>query len=390
MKIRSMYSFTLTILLTLGLIFLMPPSEAFSQSNSDTHTVQSGDTLFSISRQYDVTVAELREWNDLENDGLRIGMELRVTPPEQTDAITHSVAPQETLFAISRKYGVSIAEIQQWNDLETTALSVGQELIIYSENGGQTADLPVAGRSPEAADPTPLESIVTPTLSASTYYTVQSGDYLNRIASEHGMTTQELRQLNNLENDMIRVGQRLVVRETQSTPVVDEDFEESTPQGRFVIYRLESGDDTDSILERFSMTREELEALNPGSDIESLRSGQRITVLLPTSRTFENPYRHRAGLRDLGDVSVSRYDDTDIASSTTSGELYNPDHLTAAHSNMALGSIVYIENPENGRGVYVRINDRFSGNGIKLSKRAFEALKFASESQASATIYQEE
>jgi LysM repeat protein len=390
MKIRSMYSFTLTILLTLGLIFLMPPSEAFSQSNSDTHTVQSGDTLFSISRQYDVTVAELREWNDLENDGLRIGMELRVTPPEQTDAITHTVAPQETLFAISRKYGVSIAEIQQWNDLETTALSVGQELIIYSESGGQTADLPVTGRSPEAADPTPLESIVTPTLSASTYYTVQSGDYLNRIASEHGMTTQELRQLNNLENDMIRVGQRLVVRETQSTPVVDEDFEESTPQGRFVIYRLESGDDTDSILERFSMTREELEALNPGSDIESLRSGQRITVLLPTSRTFENPYRHRAGLRDLGDVSVSRYDDTDFASSTTSGELYNPDHLTAAHSNMALGSIVYIENPENGRGVYVRINDRFSGNGIKLSKRAFEALKFASESQASATIYQEE
>lgn len=390
MKNRSTYSFFMTMLLALGLIFLMPPAEAFSQTNSDTHTVQSGDTLFSISRQYDVTVAELREWNDLDGDGLRIGMELRVAPPERTDAITHTVGSQETLFAISRKYGVTIAEIQQWNDLETTALSVGQELIIYSENGDQTADIPDAGRRPEVGEQTQRESIVSPTFSASTYYTVQSGDYLNRIASEHGMATDELRQLNNLEDDMIRVGQRLVVRETQTTPVVDEDFEESTPQGRFVNYRLESGENTDAILERFSMTREELEALNPGSDIESLSSGQRITVLLPTNRAFKNPYRHRAGLRDLGDVSVSRYDDAEIASSTTSGELYNPDQLTAAHSNMALGSIVYVENPENSRGVYVKINDRFSGSGIKLSSRAFEALNFASESQASATIYQED
>lgn len=389
MKIRSTNSVFITMLLALGLMFLMP-AEVFSQSNSDTHTVQSGDTLFSISRQYDVTVAELREWNDLENDGLRIGMELRVSPPAETDAITHTVGPQETLFAISRTYGVTIAEIQQWNNLETTALSVGQELLIYAENGDQTADLPEVDRRPQTEQQTQRESIVTPTLSASTYYTVQSGDYLNRIASEHGMTTDELRQLNNLEDDMIRVGQRLVVRETQSTPVVDEDFEESTPQGRFVNYRLESGESTDAILERFSMTREELEALNPGTDIGSLSSGQRITVLLPTSRTFKNPYRHRAGLRDLGDVSVSRYDESDIASSTTSGELYNPDQLTAAHSNMALGSIVYVENPENGRGVYVKINDRFSGNGIKLSSRAFETLKFASESQASATIYQED
>lgn len=379
-------TFLVTFLFTICGLFFIQPVELYSQNHPDTHTVRAGDTLFSISRQYEITVTELREWNDLEDDALRIGMDIRVAPPEQQEALTHTVSPQETLFSISRQYGVTIAEIQQWNNLESINISMGQELIIYNDHGGRTENLtePSAPVSEEERI-----SIVTPTTAASTYYTVQSGDYLNRIAQEHGMTTDELRQLNNLEDDLIRVGQRLVVRELQTTPVVDDVIEESTPQGRFVNYRLESGENTNLILDRFSMTMEELEALNPGTNIESLSSGQRVTVLIPPSRNFANPYRQRAGLRDLGDVRVSRYNDNAIASTTTSGELYNPGQLTAAHSNMALGSIIFVENPQNGRGVYVKINDRFSGDGIRLSQSAYNALGFVSESQATATIYQD-
>lgn len=378
-----------TFLLLICTVLFMYPVELYSQDQPDTHTVRSGDTLFSISRQYDITVAEIREWNDLEDDALRIGMEIRIASPQQYEALTHTVSPQETLFSVSRQYGVTIAEIQQWNNLENTALSIGQELIIYSDQGNRASGQPDQGA--QASSQSERQSIVSPTtISANTYYTVQSGDYLNRIAQEHGMTTDELRQLNNLGDDLIRVGQRLVVRETQNTPVVDDNTEDSTPQGRFVNYRLESGENTDTILERFSMTLDELKTLNPGTDVESLLSGQRITVLLPPSRNFQNPYRQSAGLRDLGDVAVSRYNSDDAASTTTSGELYSPDQLTAAHSNMALGSIVFVENPGNGKGVYVKINDRFSGDGIKLSDRAYTALDFVSASQATASIYQED
>ena len=379
----------LTILIFASCLALAtPPPEALSQSDTGTHTVRQGDTLYSISRQYDITVAELREWNGLAADDLSVGDVLRVAPPKEQSAISHTVQPQETLFSISRHYNVSIAEIQRWNDIETTSLSVGQELIIYADDEPETTGVSESIPAPEPRET--RESIVAPTVAASTYYTVQSGDYLNRIASEHGMTTDELRQLNNLQDDLIRVGQRLVVRETRATPVVGEDFEESTPQGRFVNYRVEAGENTNSILERFSMNLEELKALNPGSDVQSLSTGQRITVILPPSRTFENPYRQSSGLRDLGDVSVNRYNDGDTATTTTSGELYNPDQLTAAHANMALGSIIYVENPENGRGVYVKINDRFSGEGIKLSHRAFEILDFLSSARATATIFQED
>lgn len=377
-----------------GLIILMIPPESIAQDINDTHTVRQGDTLFSISRQYDVTVAELREWNDLGQDDLSVGMEIRVSPPREQGTVTHTVGSQETLFSISRQYNVTTAEIQQWNDLQTTVLSVGQELVIYTEadagdNSGQLS-IPEPDTQEEQLQQIDRESIVGPTTSASTYYTVRSGDYLNLIASEHGMTTDELRQLNNLDDDMIRVGQQLIVRESQSTPVVDEDYEESTPQGRFVNYRLESGEDTGSVLERFSMTEGELRSLNPGVDISSLGSGQRVTVLLPPNRTFENPYRKSAGLRNLGEVNIRMYNDGSAGSTTTSGELYSPSQLTAAHENITLGSIIYVENPQNGRGVYVKINDRTSDEGLKLSHRAFEALRFITPDLATANIYQEE
>jgi len=391
MKMSNSYQYSFfTILLSICLLFIISPETALAQDN-DTHTVRAGDTLFSISRQYDITVGELREWNDLGAEGLSVGMSLIIVPPAQQDAITHTVTAQETLYSISRNYGVTIAEIQDWNNLESTILSVGQELTIYTEDGYTTEneELPDPAPIPEIEDREPRESMVTSPTAASTYYTVKSGDFLNRIASDHDMTTEELRRLNNLEGDMLSVGQRLIVREMQSTPVVDEEFEESTPQGRFVNYRLESGEDTESLLDRFSMTLEELESLNPGTNVRALSSGQRVTVLLPASRTFSNPYRKGAGLQDLGDVLVTHYGSSDAAAPTTSGELYNPSQLTAAHASMALGSIIYVENPDNGRGIYVKINDRFSGDGIKLSEKAYQSLHFTSSARAVATIYQE-
>ncbi|HET8864440.1 MAG TPA: septal ring lytic transglycosylase RlpA family protein, partial [Gracilimonas sp.] len=71
------------------------------------------------------------------------------------------------------------------------------------------------------------------------------------------------------------------------------------------------------------------------------------------------------------------------------GELYDPEALTAAHSNIALGSIIFIENVETGNGVYVRINDRITGSGLKLSQRAFSILQLDKATQPAVTIYTE-
>lgn len=367
-------------------VFIMA-TDIFAQAAGQTHTVDRGETLFSISRTYDVTVGDLRRWNRLQSDALSPGQELLVGPPQNDNSLIHTVEAKQTLFAISRLYDVTIAEIQSWNNLEGTQLSEGEELTIFREpESGQ------AGMNPPAADEsedTPRESIIRDREGArgTTYYTVKSGDTLTRIARLHDMTIDQLRDLNNLQSDMLSIGQQLTVRNVQTAPSIAEGSEESTPQGKFVSYRLEAGESAVDLKEKFMMSDGELAALNPDLKVESIRSGQRVTVLLPPSRNFSNPFRQGASLENLGEIPVSRYTDNERANPTTSGELYNPDYLTAGHSNMPLGNIIFIENPETGQGVYVRINDRTSGSGIKLSHKAYNMLGFSSIQNSRVVVY---
>jgi len=384
---------TLTAALV-ALSFSFYAETASAQEAGQTHTVQSGETLFSIARSYDLAVGDLRRWNDLDSDNLSVGQEILVGPPADQDATIHTVQSGETLFAISRQYGVTIAEIQTWNNLDTPQLSTGQELTIFQEDGSreQAESLPEPPEADEDDEERIRESIVRDRSEdrGTAYYTVRSGDTLTQIAQQHNMTVSQIRDLNNLQSDVINVGQRITVRDVQSAPSIADGAEESTPQGKFVNYRIESGESLSDIREKFRMSDDELSALNPDLNIASLSSGQQITVLLPPSRTFENPYRKGASLDNLGEVPVTLYSDSDIAAPTTSGELYNPDYLTAGHANMPLGNVIYVENPSTNLGVYVRINDRTSGNGIKLSDKAFSMLGFSSIQQAKVVIYQDQ
>ena len=135
------------------------------------HTVQKGETLYAISRKYQVSVAEIQKWNNLAGAGIQTGQTLIVSSPEDKDSttkpapkpepkpvttpkpapttekvrqvktvekatanptgkVTHKVQSGETLFAISRKYGVGVAEIKKLNKLTDTNLQIGQTLII--------------------------------------------------------------------------------------------------------------------------------------------------------------------------------------------------------------------------------------------------------------------
>ena len=386
--IKYLSNLLLILILFLMPVFLMAP-DANAQQSDNEHVVQQGETLFSISRQYDVTVSELRLWNNLDSDDLQTGQVLRLTPPTGEDRIVHTVQPGESLFGISRQYNVTIAEIQQWNNIDGTALDAGTELIIYPVDETEE-ELPPSIEEIEQMDEEERTSIVRRLDEApagSETYVVRSGDTLYQIAREHDMTVNELRELNNLQDDMLRVGQRIMVKRVRTAPSVAEGAEDSTPQGKFALYRVQSGENLDTILSRFRMSRAELNALNSGVAESGISQGQQITVLLPPTRNFDNPYKSDANLENLGTVPVMRYSNDDRATPTTSGELYNPSQLTAAHSNMALGNIIYIENPSNGNGVYVRVNDRQSGEGLKISHKAYELLGFSAVEQPQVTIY---
>lgn len=377
---------------SISLIMIFCPTDLTAQERPASHEVRQGETLFSISRIYEVTVTELRTWNQLESDQLQTGQILVLQPPDTGDQIIHVVEPGESLFAISRMYGVTISELQQWNQLQDSSIEIGRELVIYRSDAGPPEDSLSISEIEQMSDQE-RRAVASQQLQrrdeSPDFYTVRSGDTLYQIARNHEMTVNELRQLNNLTGDGLRVGQRIMVRSVRSAPSVAEGAENSSPQGRFSLYRVGRGETLQTLLNRFQMSERELMALNPGLSSPVVTQGQQLTVLLPPTRTFPNPYRPDAQLEDLGTIHVTRYSDGHRALPTTSGELYNPDVLTAAHSNMSIGSVIFIENPENGIGVYVRINDRHTGDGLKLSHKAFEILNFSAGRPPMATIFLE-
>ena len=98
------------------------------------HKVLSKQTLFSLARRYGTTVDAINKQNPSLTEGLRVGQVLKIPYGKALAAdknkVTHTVKSGETLFSLASKYGKSISEIKTLNDLASNSLSVGQVLVI--------------------------------------------------------------------------------------------------------------------------------------------------------------------------------------------------------------------------------------------------------------------
>ncbi|MCC5920118.1 MAG: LysM peptidoglycan-binding domain-containing protein [Cyclobacteriaceae bacterium] len=144
-------------------IIKVPATEPSSRKaqKKDKHTVKSGENLFAISKQYGVTIPDIKRWNKLTSDDLRIGQELIVADPSAVSAsasttvkidsspsnlgdggLEHTVMASETLFSISRKYDVHFNDIKKWNNLSSDEIAIGQKLKIFTvgKRSGKTAE----------------------------------------------------------------------------------------------------------------------------------------------------------------------------------------------------------------------------------------------------------
>ncbi|MEQ9467125.1 MAG: LysM peptidoglycan-binding domain-containing protein [Ekhidna sp.] len=128
--------------------------EVTSTPVKDIHVVQLGETLYSISKQHDVKLKDLRRWNNLPTNDISPGMQLKLSreaeivktgvteKPEvkEEDSVVveeadpfadfekYLVQTGETLSTIARKIGVSIDSLKLWNGLDTDYLKIGQQL----------------------------------------------------------------------------------------------------------------------------------------------------------------------------------------------------------------------------------------------------------------------
>lgn len=109
------------------------PSESVSPE-TEYHIVGVGETLYSISRIYGLGVEELKSLNNLTGDQISPGQKLVVrkgaSQEPASKTLKHEVKSGETLYGLSRKYGVSVESIKKSNNLQSESLYVGQILNI--------------------------------------------------------------------------------------------------------------------------------------------------------------------------------------------------------------------------------------------------------------------
>lgn len=168
-------------LLSIGQNLIIPGK--VPEKESDEYAVQKGDTLYSIARKFNTTVDNLKSLNNITTDSLAIGQILKIPGEENIKENTYTVKKGDNLYSIARTYGTTVDKLKDINNLTSNNLSIGQVLKLPS--GDTTKDNVV--------------------------YTVQKGDSLYSIAREYGTTVDALKKLNNITSNTLSIGQKLLL-----------------------------------------------------------------------------------------------------------------------------------------------------------------------------------
>ncbi len=182
------------------------------------HEVEEEETLYSIARRYKSSVPSIIEHNNISDNRIDVGQVLSVlyNNIEETENETVSETPEgfhlvkqgETLYSISKIYDLRIREIRKLNKLQSNDISPGEYLRVKEpEEPQKVVEEKVEER--ETPEESGNESEIPEDFEI---YIVQTAETLNSIARKRGIHVSELKEWNNLESDYIRIGQSLLVR----------------------------------------------------------------------------------------------------------------------------------------------------------------------------------
>ncbi|GAB3363826.1 hypothetical protein GCM10027566_32670 [Arachidicoccus ginsenosidivorans] len=141
------------IIIAAGIFFTVGTLQVSAQSVQTVHVIKEGETLSQLAKNYGTTVGDIMRLNGMNTDSkLFVGEKVKIPKAGETItasnlAKTHTVEKGETLYQLSKKYGVTVNQLRDWNNITGNNIQVGQTLKVSSGEVGSDAGLPVVANN---------------------------------------------------------------------------------------------------------------------------------------------------------------------------------------------------------------------------------------------------
>jgi membrane-bound lytic murein transglycosylase D len=244
-------------------------SKKKEKASAQTYTVKAGDNLTMIAGKYDVSVDELKDWNELETDKITVGQKLKIysdktvkkedKTSKKKNIVYYKVKSGDNLTSVAEKYSVSVSEIKEWNELETDVIFLNQVLKIYSNQ--------VAKDDSKETDKKK---------NSKQTYSVKEGDNLTQIADKFGVTVSNIKEWNDLESDVIYEGQVLKLYDTKVTKK-EKNTKENNTKEKTKSHTVKDGETLSSIASKYDVSVSDIKKWNKLKSDEIL-VGQKLIV----------------------------------------------------------------------------------------------------------------
>ncbi len=197
-----------------SVLFAQPEGAKVETINGErvyVHVVQGGNTLWGIQQLYNVPVETIVRRNPGVDGGIQEGQVLYIPVPKVSETQKHVVKPGETLFKISRDYDVSVDDLLKWNPSAKEGLKVGQELTINRSGYVNDSNVASTPKTEVPVEERPKDKITVSFEDSVVSHVVMDNETFYSISKRYMVSSERLMEFNNKKNTKIKPGEILLI-----------------------------------------------------------------------------------------------------------------------------------------------------------------------------------
>ncbi|RYF23202.1 MAG: LysM peptidoglycan-binding domain-containing protein [Flavobacteriales bacterium] len=368
------------------------------------HKVDAKETYYSIAKRYSVNYKDIMTFND--SKFLQIGIVIKVPTnvdftANQTTTVAgnanqteYTIKAKDNLNMLAQRFGTTVEEIKRVNNLNSINLQIGQVLVIPGATQATTTQ-PVSQQIPATVTPNvPKATVNTPVATpnenaAIIEHTIKAKENLNLLAEKYGTTVEEIKRINGLSSNNLRIGQVLKIANVNQLaventvvatpvttvtkpivkPIAEQPIQQNTTSVGYT-HNVLAGETIYSIAKKYGLTTYQIKTANNLTKDEVV-VGQKL-IIKDASRSVaetgtDEPTEDDNTIKDPSlRQPASKYGITQIEEKGTAvwiaDQDLDPNKMLVLHRSATVGTIIKVTNPMSNRSAFAKVVGKFTEN----------------------------